>query len=394
MESLGDRVYAAERIIKKRVRKGFVEYYVKWKGWSQRHNTWEPEENILDRRLIEQFEQSQKNEGGSRRGAKKKKVPLSSKEVETEDEGEESQDESPILESVREKDKSRIRKSEEKEVVAKVSKEKELEEICEGKEFVKKSNHLSLSQHVEVTPSKEFSPDSVMVDKSLPSSKSSSEDDDLPLMPRLELGAKRKAEVLSKESGKIGVTITTSSTSNDGLPPSKAAKLSTKHQTAVQSTKSLAKSPKSEDPANVPVTSAIPSAASPTILTATAPISNQDKTQLLDNKLAITDAALPHCSTKEAASPAETEKRPEKAEVKAENKETGESQKSLNDESVNAEYMSLSSDYWLARNPVANQVFITDVSVNSKSVTIRECKTEKGFFKDREGKSEEPSGIV
>ncbi|XP_066248259.1 polycomb group protein Pc-like isoform X2 [Euwallacea similis] len=377
MESLGDRVYAAERIIKKRVRKGFVEYYVKWKGWSQRHNTWEPEENILDRRLIEQFEQSQKNEGGSRRGAKKKKVPLSSKEVETEDEGEESQDESPILESVREKDKSRIRKSEEKEVVAKVSKEKELEEICE-----------------EVTPSKEFSPDSVMVDKSLPSSKSSSEDDDLPLMPRLELGAKRKAEVLSKESGKIGVTITTSSTSNDGLPPSKAAKLSTKHQTAVQSTKSLAKSPKSEDPANVPVTSAIPSAASPTILTATAPISNQDKTQLLDNKLAITDAALPHCSTKEAASPAETEKRPEKAEVKAENKETGESQKSLNDESVNAEYMSLSSDYWLARNPVANQVFITDVSVNSKSVTIRECKTEKGFFKDREGKSEEPSGIV
>ncbi|KAI5721002.1 hypothetical protein M8J77_014463 [Diaphorina citri] len=32
---MGDRVYAAERIMKKRVRRGIVEYFVKWKGWSQ-----------------------------------------------------------------------------------------------------------------------------------------------------------------------------------------------------------------------------------------------------------------------------------------------------------------------------------------------------------------------
>lgn len=51
------------------------------------------------------------------------------------------------------------------------------------------------------------------------------------------------------------------------------------------------------------------------------------------------------------------------------------------------------SDYWLARNPVADQVFITDVTVNLKTVTIRECKTEKGFFKEREDKSN-PSDIV
>ena len=44
------------------------------------------------------------------------------------------------------------------------------------------------------------------------------------------------------------------------------------------------------------------------------------------------------------------------------------------------------TDYWHARNPVADQVFITDVTVNLKTVTIRECKTEKGFFRERDPK--------
>jgi hypothetical protein len=43
-----------------------------------------------------------------------------------------------------------------------------------------------------------------------------------------------------------------------------------------------------------------------------------------------------------------------------------------------------SSEYWHTRNPVADQVFITDVTVNLKTVTIRECKTEKGFFRNRD----------
>lgn len=46
------------------------------------------------------------------------------------------------------------------------------------------------------------------------------------------------------------------------------------------------------------------------------------------------------------------------------------------------------TDYWHARNPVADQVFITDVTVNLKTVTIRECKTEKGFFRERDPKND------
>ena len=74
---LGEMVFAAERITKKRLRKGksntiffslydlrnliffspkTAEYLVKWKGWGPKYSTWEPEENILDVRLIEQFD--------------------------------------------------------------------------------------------------------------------------------------------------------------------------------------------------------------------------------------------------------------------------------------------------------------------------------------------------
>ena len=54
---LGDQVFAAEAITKKRLKKGKTEYLVKWKGWSPRYSTWEPEDNILDPRLIQQFTQ-------------------------------------------------------------------------------------------------------------------------------------------------------------------------------------------------------------------------------------------------------------------------------------------------------------------------------------------------
>lgn len=42
-----------------------------------------------------------------------------------------------------------------------------------------------------------------------------------------------------------------------------------------------------------------------------------------------------------------------------------------------------SAEYWLSRNPLADHIFITDVTVNLQTVTIRECKTQDGFFKNR-----------
>ncbi|KAL9957096.1 hypothetical protein ACROYT_G038689 [Oculina patagonica] len=58
-----DGIFAAECILKKRTRKGRIEYLVKWKGWSAKHNTWEPADNILDARLLLAYENSRRRKG-------------------------------------------------------------------------------------------------------------------------------------------------------------------------------------------------------------------------------------------------------------------------------------------------------------------------------------------
>uniref|UniRef100_W5UEZ9 Chromobox protein 6 n=1 Tax=Ictalurus punctatus TaxID=7998 RepID=W5UEZ9_ICTPU len=79
LTAIGDRVFAAEAILKRRVRKGNIEYLVKWKGWALKHSTWEPEENILDDRLIAVFEQKERDQelyGPKKRGPKPKNFVL------------------------------------------------------------------------------------------------------------------------------------------------------------------------------------------------------------------------------------------------------------------------------------------------------------------------------
>ena len=53
--TLGDDVYAAERILKSRRRQGKLQYLVKWANYPVSQSTWEPEENLLDKRLLEEI---------------------------------------------------------------------------------------------------------------------------------------------------------------------------------------------------------------------------------------------------------------------------------------------------------------------------------------------------
>ena len=55
-----ESVFQADRILKSRRKKGKTEYLVKWHNFPRNQSAWEPEEHILDKRLIVNFNNSRK----------------------------------------------------------------------------------------------------------------------------------------------------------------------------------------------------------------------------------------------------------------------------------------------------------------------------------------------
>ncbi|KAK7167316.1 hypothetical protein R3I94_001643 [Phoxinus phoxinus] len=79
LSSIGEQVFAVESITKKRIRKGNVEYLLKWQGWSPKYSTWEPEDNILDPRLVLAYEEKEEKDRAlayKRKGLRPRRVIL------------------------------------------------------------------------------------------------------------------------------------------------------------------------------------------------------------------------------------------------------------------------------------------------------------------------------
>lgn len=370
MEITDDRVYAAERIMKKRVRAGKVEYLVKWKGWSTRHNTWEPEENILDIRLIDMFERSLRGNSTPKR----KKKPI----IEDSDDDDvpvpttaqavlpavvtpepEPEIEKPIKDTIKKEKEERHSKRDKDKDTIDISKQNTVQSKASPSAGVVKEKNINTEATASSSTAKSSSQvPSLKISISCENNDNdtaSNSSDDQPLSHKDLAGTKRKAEVLSKE-GKVGVTIKTSP--DDG---------------------SVAKNQRLEAPSTVtPVTSGAKSdikTAAP--LSPDTPASRPESNIPPEEKSAVSTAGI---------NAAHEEKAPRKH-------ASNDFPPVSNNNTINKHQLTLSPraappQLWLPRAQATDQVVITDVTVNLETVTIRECKTERGFFKARDLKTD------
>nr|CAI5855269.1 unnamed protein product [Callosobruchus analis] len=361
---------------------GVTEYLVKWKGWSQKHNTWEPEENILDVRLIDLYERGQQRGGAGdgRRGPKKR----GEKHAAATDDaggGDESQDEGggggdEIKVGKEESDKKERGDSGTRVEVEDDDTRAGTEDTTDNTTSTHSTTTGSAVQQstVELAPS---------TTNTVDNDSSSNSSDQRPLLQRIteahNSGTKRKAEVLSKESGKIGVTITTS------------GQQGSQHQDTESHPKQVDRSssppakviPKAVPPTAPTTTTAmattapsIPSASPPAVLTAGAPAAPRTSSLGDKQRCASVDATLPHAVTREPASPRRTAA--SEGEELMKKGVAGDKDVKLDDiiKPVNGHHhhydnnnehhhhqvpsppvlASPGSEYWLARNPVADQV--------------------------------------
>ncbi|XP_013788053.1 uncharacterized protein LOC106471971 [Limulus polyphemus] len=337
--TVGERVFAAECIQKKRTRKGRLEYLVKWKGWSPKYNTWEPEVNILDVRLLQAFEQSQREKDplSVRKFQKAKKEQRQSTDENLERAAFQEHDNSELVVStgVESKLKLKAESSNEGSFITTSS-----EEICEYEPVSKISKFCK-----DPGVNKEFEVfNHFQINHSAPHTTTDT-------IPNI-------AKTSADESEYLSYNFTNTSQTGKELPS-----CIQKRYLHIDSTPERRPAGNGDTfgVINFPVGTGNHSDQENRHSDIRMPESTTDKGVFKRNSIHTSSPPFkprPDCKPLAAVTALSANKPQEAA-------------------------LAPAPKFWHSQHPLVDQIFITDVTANLVTVTVRECSTSQGFFRDR-----------
>lgn len=365
---LEEGVFAAEKIVQQKITKGKKLYLVKWVGCPPEENTWEPAKNIFDKRLITAFEQLQQR-SPVKRGRKPKQVvqqqshterqvlPFRGGHTHNRAVSSSSSSSSCSSDDAENNDSTRGNRSSASSENSSTSSSSEDDDDESEEEKPKKGVKARGKPRQEPPARKSASLSAGGIALCGARSTNSPLKEKSPIRESL----KRKAEVI-QESGKIGVTITT--TPKTSPTAGNGSSLAAFGQDAVEAASNLL-SLKHGTPINV--SHALPSA---------------KVARTASNASAGSGSGLGTGTGKVG--------RPNRAAAAAAAAAASNGTRMQNGTShshahTNSEPDALPAEFWMTKQPLADQIVLTDVTVNLTTVTVRECKTKDEFFKGAAG---------
>jgi len=342
LSAIGAGVYAAESILRKKVVKGKTYYEIKWKGYGTKDNTWEPEENVLDKRLLDAFHKSQRTGTTSKSPVHKKTAkknhrdgPSSSKTDTTfddeEDEDEDKKDPKPMSPttsvsspgscssaSIDTNEPSKKTDHHQQQAASKPNETKLSQGSSQAKPVEAKSSQGSNHTRPAIPGLKRKLAADAALYLGLTSANKKSKD-------------KEKTKTLANKTSSI-VDVPLPSSGDGTLPSSQ----SSSKPCGSDASKASANGSSSQDHEKPPT----------------------------NGFLNGNDKSLGHVTSTTAATPKQLD---------------------VNSTPIHHKTMRRSSpppEVWKKQTKLADQILITDVTSNNTTITVRECRTSQGFFKD------------